>query len=60
MPIYAYRCRKCREKFEQFRSMSSTDDEVACPKCGVKKPDRLISAVFSKGSSESGGYFRPT
>jgi putative FmdB family regulatory protein len=60
MPIYAYRCRQCNEKFEQFRSISSADDEVACPKCGTKKPDRLISEVFSKSVSESPASFRPT
>jgi putative FmdB family regulatory protein len=60
MPIYAYQCRKCGEKFEQFRSISSSDNEVACPKCGTKKPDRLISTVFSKSAGGSGGDFRPT
>jgi putative FmdB family regulatory protein len=60
MPIYAYRCRECGEKFEQFRSISSSDDEVACPKCGAKKPDRLICNVFSKSAGESPGYSRPT
>jgi putative FmdB family regulatory protein len=60
MPIYAYQCRKCEEKFEQFRSISSSDDEVACPRCGTKKPNRLISAVFSKSAGESRGDFRPT
>jgi len=60
MPIYVYRCRKCREKFEQFRSISAGDEGVACPRCGAKKPERLISAVFSKGSGGGGGYIRPT
>jgi len=60
MPIYAYKCRECEEKFEQFRAISASDDQVKCPRCGTKKPKRLISVVFSKGGGESGGYIRPT
>jgi putative FmdB family regulatory protein len=60
MPIYAYRCRKCGEKFEQFRTITSNDDEVTCPECGTKKPDRLVSTVFSKSAGAGSGGFRPT
>jgi putative FmdB family regulatory protein len=60
MPIYAYKCRECDEKFESFRAISASDEDVACPKCGKKKPERVVSSVFSKGSGESRGYARPT
>ncbi len=60
MPIYVYKCRKCGEEFEQFRSISASDDEVACPKCGTKKPQRMICSVFSKSAGESAGSYRPT
>jgi putative FmdB family regulatory protein len=58
MPIYAYRCRECQEKFESFRGIFSSDKEVACPKCSAKNPQRLFSPVFTKGSGEGGSKFR--
>jgi putative FmdB family regulatory protein len=60
MPIYAFRCRACGEKFEQFRAITSSDDTVVCPRCGAAKPERLISAVFGRSSGENGGYIAPT
>ena len=60
MPIYAYQCRECDERFEQFRAISASDDQVTCPRCGTKKPKRLISIVFSQGFNDSGRYVRPT
>ena len=58
MPIYAYRCRQCGDKFEAFRAISSNDDEVACPKCGAKKPVRVLSPVYGKTSDVNLGNLR--
>jgi len=58
MPIYEYRCKQCGEKFEAFRGINDKDDEVICPKCGVKKPHRTFASFFSFGSSESRGNLR--
>ena len=58
MPIYAYRCRECGEKFESFRAINSSDDEVACPKCDAKKPARLLASVFSQSANTSRGNLR--
>jgi putative FmdB family regulatory protein len=55
MPIYAYCCRACGEKFEQFRGIYDSDKEVACPGCGKKDPKRVIGRVFGGGSSSSKG-----
>jgi putative FmdB family regulatory protein len=55
MPIYAYKCRQCGEKFESVRGMHESDDEVTCPKCGTKKPKRILSSFFSTGLSASRG-----
>jgi putative FmdB family regulatory protein len=55
MPIYVYRCKNCGEKFEDFRSIHDSDDEVACPSCGEKSPQRVVSSVFSRGSSGNRG-----
>jgi len=61
MPIYEYRCRKCGEKFESFRAISDSDDNVECPKCGEKDARRIISTVFSRNpSGKSGNLHFPT
>lgn len=58
MPIYAYRCRECGEKFELVRGMLSNDDDVICPKCGAIKPQRVISSIFSRIANEVRGNFK--
>jgi putative FmdB family regulatory protein len=59
MPIYEYRCQECDERFEAFRSIHASDDEVACPRCGARKPKRLLSSFSSPGTGDnSGGTFR--
>ena len=60
MPIYAYKCRKCGEKFESFRSISDDDSEVECPKCGAKNHQRELSSFYSKGSGSKGNLVFPT
>jgi len=55
MPIYEYRCPVCDEEFEAFRSISSSDAEVACPKCGQKNPQRKLSSFIGKSSSSASG-----
>jgi putative FmdB family regulatory protein len=61
MPIVNYKCKKCGEKFEEFRYSKeaeiSKDTEVRCPKCGTAGPERLILPVPSAsvcGAEESG------
>ena len=55
MPIYAYRCLGCGNLFEAFRSISSDDREVECPKCGRKHPHRELTSFISKTSSGTPG-----
>ena len=51
MPIYEYECSKCGVKFELRRGMEDSDDEIECPKCGKKKPERIFSSFgFCSGS----------
>jgi len=54
MPIYEYRCRKCGSEFEQFRRIGDDDDDLKCPKCGVEKPERKLSAPSAGGSCGCG------
>ncbi|MBD3288189.1 zinc ribbon domain-containing protein [candidate division KSB1 bacterium] len=52
MPIYEYKCQNCGEKFEEFQSVGSGNEDVACPNCGTPRPERLFSAFSSSGTSE--------
>lgn len=57
MPIYEYRCPKCKKKVSVFfRSLSSVDHESAvCPNCGSGGLTRLMSRVrIIRGGSNSG------
>ena len=49
MPIYEYECPECQEKFEQFKPIYASDEDVACLKCGAEAK-RVISKM-APGSS---------
>ncbi len=53
MPIYEYRCRQCRKKFEHIHLSSGSTEPVSCPKCQSRELDRLISRVRVMKSEES-------
>ncbi len=48
MPIYEYRCEKCKKDFEclVFRQ----DEQVDCPHCNSKKVNRLMSGFAHKSA----------
>lgn len=52
MPLYEFRCPACGHKFEEITS-SSQIDEVVCPECGERKPERLMSTFATMGDSMS-------
>lgn len=67
MPMYDYRCRSCGHVFEELVVSSSVpDSEVACPACGARDAERLVSApriatgggksVTKSGCSPSSGF----
>ena len=58
MPIYEYQCKKCGYKFDHL-ARTLADDAKTCPKCGAKKPAKLISS-FSTSEDSSGGSSCPT
>jgi putative FmdB family regulatory protein len=49
MPIYEYECEKCGERFECFRSIRDSDNEIQCPKCSSEHIKRVFSK-FATGS----------
>lgn len=50
MPVYEYECEKCGERFECFRSITDSDSQIKCPKCGSEHPKRIFS-MFATASS---------
>ena len=61
MPIFEFRCKKCDEQFE-YLMLSAKDHDPACPKCGNKKVQKLMSAgsVRAHGiPTGSGGFELP-
>jgi len=55
VPIYEFKCNECGHEFEIIMRASASKEEVECPKCHAKNPDRLVSA-FSSVASSSGGF----
>jgi putative FmdB family regulatory protein len=49
VPIYEFECRSCGERFEELvgSHVGRETTEVACPKCGSKEVDRLISGSYA-------------
>jgi putative FmdB family regulatory protein len=52
MPIYEYRCRKCRKRFSVLTLRISERAVAECPKCGSRAADRLLSR-FAMPKSEA-------
>ncbi|MBI4578929.1 MAG: zinc ribbon domain-containing protein [Planctomycetes bacterium] len=52
MPIYEYRCAKCDHQFEQLVRSFDGDADAACPECGSRKVEKLLS-VFAARDGQS-------
>jgi putative FmdB family regulatory protein len=52
MPIYEYRCRKCRKRFSMLTLRVSEPVVPECPGCGGRAADRLMSR-FAMPKSEA-------
>lgn len=50
MAVYNYFCEACQKPFEDVRPMAESDQESACPTCGV-----MCARVPSVPSSPVGG-----
>ena len=53
MPIYEFRCKQCDAQFEEIRPLGDDGRTLACPKCGTKRPKKLLSS-FAASSGRSG------
>ncbi len=57
MPVYTFRCRKCRHKFEKAMTYAAYEEKVLkgfrCPKCRSKKVEQLIVGLTVQTSKKS-------
>ena len=60
MPIYEYRCRKCGQVFERIQKVNEGGDNLTCPHCGKKKPEKILSSFSSSKGSESSSSCGPS
>ncbi len=56
MPIYAYECLACGERFDRLRRMAEADEPVACPKCEASQSKRRIAGGHFE--LKGGGWFK--
>mmetsp|Transcript_21263 Transcript_21263/g.9782 ORF Transcript_21263/g.9782 Transcript_21263/m.9782 type:complete len:81 (-) Transcript_21263:798-1040(-) len=55
MPIYEFKCMKCKEFIELILMNTAEQIETKCPKCGCKELERVLSATnYAMGSSAKG------
>ncbi|MBN1365476.1 MAG: zinc ribbon domain-containing protein [Syntrophaceae bacterium] len=58
MPIYEFKCKKCKNIFERLIFSPTEEGVLSCPQCGAKQAEKVMSAPArrkSKGSSDSAG-----
>jgi putative FmdB family regulatory protein len=49
MPIYEFRCERCRKQFSHSMPISQHGRKrPACPKCGSREVEPILSAFFAK------------
>lgn len=53
MPIYEYRCRKCKKKFSVLTLRVGERVAAECPTCGGRAADRLMSRFAMPKSEEA-------
>ena len=61
MPIYEYKCQKCKHEFEKL-VLTNNDQHIECPECKSNRADKLLSAGSFRPNgipTGSGGYAPP-
>ncbi len=54
MPLYDYHCEDCKGEFTELRRLAEMDMPIACPCCGSRDTERVVSG-FAVGAGSSGG-----
>lgn len=58
MPVYEYKCRRCENTFDVLQRLGENGENLKCPDCGERKPEKVFSA-FASGQTGGGGYTPP-
>ncbi len=58
MPIYEFKCKDCDNEFEMICSANDDTGDIACPRCGERKVEKIIS-LFSSSCGSSGSCSAP-
>lgn len=53
MPLYEYKCKKCRLVFSELRKISEREKKISCPQCGAAA--EVMFSGFSQVSGSSSG-----
>jgi len=54
MPIYEYRCTRCRKRFSYEETMSAHGKRrTTCPKCKSRAVEPIFSTFFAKTGRKS-------
>lgn len=54
MPFYEFHCRKCDKPFSVTLTIKEREaGKIACPTCGSKDAEPLLSSFFAKTSKKS-------
>lgn len=56
MPIYEYKCSECGHRFEALQRIGADGSDLACPRCGTPRPEKMLSAFASGGSGGSDSF----
>ena len=59
MPIFEYTCKDCNEYFALLQ-WGSSEEEVACTRCGSKNVKKELSTFSSSCSIDSGSSYGGT
>jgi putative FmdB family regulatory protein len=52
MPMFKYRCRDCKEEFEELVSFDRSND-VECPTCQSHNTEKLVSTFATIGRNST-------
>jgi len=51
VPIYEYKCPQCRKVFEELVRTEAEAQRIACPQCGHRQVERVLSVFAAHGGT---------
>lgn len=59
MPLYEYRCQRCRRKFTNYVALSDADSALSCPTCGGAATKLVTGCAFHRSEAARIADFEP-